>query len=572
MNTRNTSTVLHGLARKLIKNGVLSQERVHSLSLSASQASHSFYQHLFVKKPIPKTQLMELAASEFGLPLLELEALSLEQVPLTLVPFSLLEKYCVLPVQQQDRTLLLAIGDPESTSAIENIRFATGFLIQAVLCDAEKLSGLIRQLTHPRINTPLMPTLDQPLKKNDLRFNETENHISQTVEREPDTHIVRFVDKTLKDAITDCASDIHVEPYETYTRIRYRVDGVLHEITKVPLLMSHRIVARFKILAELNIAEKRLPQDGRMKLSLSTLHTVDFRVSTLPTLFGEKVVIRILDATNANMALDALGMSDEQLHHYRLAANQPHGMILVTGPTGSGKTISLYSALAALNTSQRNVSSVEDPVEIFVDGINQVNVNTKSGLTFAKTLRALLRQDPDVIMVGEIRDSETAEISVKAAQTGHLVLSTLHTNDAPGALVRLLNMGVAPFNLASSINLVVAQRLVRRLCLACRKPITYTDQTLSKIGFDLSQSSPIQLYHPHGCDGCTDGFRGRTGIFEVMPISPLISDLILTNTGINTIKKQAKQEGVDTIKQSGLIKAANGVTTLEEVERVTLDL
>ncbi len=565
-NLQPTPTILSGLGRRMLENRMLSNDDIHALHRSSAKEGHSFYHHVWIKKAIPHAQLIELASLEFGLPIVDMDSLNLEAIPLALIPFSLIEKHRALPIYQQGHILYLAVGDPQNNQGIDNIRFTTGFAIHAILCDREKLSRLIAQISSNRADKrPDLLRRPEPPKPTDW-FN-----LSQSTNKPSDTSVVSFVDEMLNKAISSCASDVHIEPYESHARIRYRIDGLLYEIANIPLATSNRIAARLKILADLNIAEKRLPQDGRMKLPLSTLHIVDCRVSTLPMLFGEKVVVRILDGTKYNMTLETIGMNSVQLQHYRHAANQPYGMILVTGPTGSGKTISLYAALAELNTPERNISSVEDPVEIFVEGINQVNVNTKSGLTFANTLRALLRQDPDVIMVGEVRDSETAEISIKAAQTGHLVLSTLHTNDAPGALVRLLNMGIAPFNLSSSINLVVAQRLIRRLCLACRKPVEYPNKVLINAGFDPSEIPSFQLYRPQGCDGCTDGFRGRTGIFEVMPISSKISELIMSKGDVDSIIRQARLEEVETMKQAGLAKVAEGITALEEIERVTLD-
>jgi type IV pilus assembly protein PilB len=355
------------------------------------------------------------------------------------------------------------------------------------------------------------------------------------------------------------------------TRIRFRIDGVLHDAINPPQGLVRKIIARLKILSQLDIAERRLPQDGRMKLAFSRNRSIDFRVSTMPTVFGEKMVIRVLDTTAANLGIETIGMTEKQLTYYREAALQPHGMILVTGPTGSGKTISLYSAMTVLNTTERNISSVEDPVEIYVSGINQVNINLKAGLTFAKTLRAFLRQDPDVLMVGEIRDLETAEIAVKAAQTGHMVLSTLHTNDAPSSLTRLMNMGVAPFNIASSVSLVIAQRLIRRLCDSCRDVVKFSPEALLQVGFKEEELDSLELFQAIGCSGCTGGYRGRTGIFEVMPMTNEIAEIVMAKGSTVEIERQARSEGFDSMRLSGLAKVAQGITTLEEIERVTTD-
>jgi type IV pilus assembly protein PilB len=387
---------------------------------------------------------------------------------------------------------------------------------------------------------------------------------------EVDTPVVRFVNKIFMDAIRQKASDIHIEPYEEKLRIRYRLDGVLHEIATPPLSLSARITARIKILSRLDIAERRMPQDGRMKLRLSKDHQIDFRVSTLPTQFGEKVVIRVLDSSGSDLGLEALGLEPEQFSLYEAAIRKPYGMILVTGPTGSGKTISLYSALSTLNSPVVNISSVEDPIEINLPGINQVNINERAGLTFATALRSFLRQDPDIIMVGEIRDLETADIAVKASQTGHLVLSTLHTNDAPATVVRLLNMGVEPFNVASSVHLIMAQRLIRRLCKTCRKPTKYPEEVLLSAGFSPSgDHKKLELFGPNGCDECTGGYKGRTGIFQVMPVSEAVTSLIIRNAGQDQIEQQAAAEGVMTLRQAGLVKVRSGITSLDEVLRVT---
>jgi len=390
-----------------------------------------------------------------------------------------------------------------------------------------------------------------------------------SVDLDANSPIVQYVNKTLRDAIVMGASDIHIEPYEKEARIRFRVDGLLVSADAPPLKFLQNITSRIKVLARLDIAERRLPQDGRIKIQFSRSRTIDFRVSTMPTLFGEKVVLRILDQSSANLKLDTLGMEPEQLATYQHATSQPHGMILVTGPTGSGKTVTLYSALAVLNTPDMNISSVEDPVEIYTDGVNQVSVNEKSGLTFARTLRAFLRQDPDILMVGEIRDLETADIAIKAAQTGHLVLSTLHTNDAPSAVTRLINMGVAPFNIASTLNLIIAQRLVRRLCPSCKKSTSLPTGVLLEAGFSDEQIKEATLFEPVGCGACTNGYKGRTGLYEMMPVSPETSELIMRKCTEAEISRQIRSEGILSLKAEGIKKVVSGLTSLAEVERVT---
>ena len=384
-----------------------------------------------------------------------------------------------------------------------------------------------------------------------------------------DTPIVRFVNKILLDAIKKGASDIHLEPYEKKFRVRFRVDGVLHEITTPPVTLAARIVARVKILSKLDIAERRAPQDGRMKLRLSKHRSIDFRVSTLPTLYAEKCVIRILDTTATTLGIDALGFEDKQKEAYLEAINRPYGMILVTGPTGSGKTVTLYTALNMLNSPERNVSTVEDPVEINLPGVNQVTINEKANLTFSAALRAFLRQDPDIIMVGEIRDLETADIAIKASQTGHLVLSTLHTNDAPSSLTRLLNMGVAPFNVASTVHLIMAQRLVRKLCLGCKKEVKVPEPALLNLGFREDELNDLQIFSPVGCDACTSGYKGRIGIFQVMPVTTDMGSLIMRGCTELDITEIARNEGVADLRRSGLNKVKEGITGLEEIERVT---
>ena len=562
---------LPGLARKMVANGLLTEPVALDVMKNALHENRSFFLQSIEQNSVPLTAASNLASEEFGIPMLELDAFNTELVPLQLVSTKIIEKHHVLPLYVRGQMLFIGVGDPGNNAPLEEIKFNTGLTASPILVDPKKLARLIDKLVQPDADLSLSDIVEEGnLGDIDLTSEVEDTGLDlEAMDLEIDTPIVRFVNKILSDAIRKSASDIHIEPFERMTRIRFRIDGVLHDAINPPMGLVRKIIARLKILSQLDIAERRLPQDGRMKLAFSRNRSIDFRVSTMPTLFGEKMAIRVLDTTAANLRIDTIGMTDKQLDTYREAALQPHGMILVTGPTGSGKTVSLYSALNVLNTTERNISSIEDPVEIYVSGINQVNLNEKAGLTFARTLRAFLRQDPDVLMVGEIRDLETADIAIKAAQTGHMVLSTLHTNDAPSSLTRLLNMGVAPFNIASSVSLVIAQRLVRRLCDSCRDVIKFSPEALLQVGFKEEELDSLQLFQAVGCSGCTMGYRGRTAIFEVMPMSNEIADIVMSNGSTVDIARQARSEGVKNMRVSGLDKVAKGITTLEEIERVT---
>ena len=564
---------LPGLARKMVANGLLTEPVALDVMKNALHENRSFFLQSIEQDSVPLTAASNLASEEFGIPMFELDAINTELVPLQLVSTKIIEKHHVLPLYVRGQILFIGIGDPGNNAPLEEIKFNTGLTASPILVDPKKLARLIDKLVQPDADLSLSDIVEEGnLGDIDLTSEVEDKSLDlEAMDLEIDTPIVRFVNKILSDAIRKTASDIHIEPFERMTRIRFRIDGVLHDAINPPMGLVRKIIARLKILSQLDIAERRLPQDGRMKLAFSRNRSIDFRVSTMPTLFGEKMAIRILDTTAANLRIETIGLTDKQLDTYREAALQPHGMILVTGPTGSGKTVSLYSALNVLNTTERNISSIEDPVEIYVSGINQVNLNEKAGLTFARTLRAFLRQDPDVLMVGEIRDLETADIAIKAAQTGHMVLSTLHTNDAPSSLTRLLNMGVAPFNIASSVSLVIAQRLVRRLCDSCRDVIKFSPEALLQVGFKEEELDSLELFQAVGCSGCTMGYRGRTGIFEVMPMSSEIADIVMSNGSTVDISRQAKSEGIKNMRVSGLDKVAKGITTLEEIERVTTD-
>ena len=565
------SIILPGLAKKMVKHGLLSEAAATEINIRAMEEKRSFFLQCIEQNSIPATQACEVVSEDFGIPFMDIEAMNADLAPLELIPAQLIEKHYIMPLFMRDTRLFIAVGDPSNTTALDEVKFNTGLSVSQILVDPRKLAIVLERILDKDSDVSLTDIVNEEgLHEIDLESEAEEDGFSG-VDLTIDTPIVRFVNKILQESIRKGASDIHIEPDEKQTRIRFRIDGVLHDAINPPKGLVHKIIARLKILSSLDIAERRMPQDGRMKIQFSRNRTIDFRINTMPTLFGEKMVIRILDTSAANLGLETIGMTEKQLARYRLAADQPHGMILVTGPTGSGKTVSLYSAINLLNTTERNISSVEDPVEIYVNGVNQVNVNERIGLTFAKVLRAFLRQDPDVLMVGEIRDLETAEIAIKAAQTGHLVLSTLHTNDASSSLTRLVNMGVAPFNIASSVSLIVAQRLVRRLCDSCRQPVDLPDDVLIRAGFREEDIADLQLYEAAGCSGCSAGYRGRTGIFEVLPMSDAIAELVMTEASTLEIERQARAEGVKAMRQSGLEKVAAGVTTLAEVERVTTD-
>ena len=559
-------TTLSGLSRRVVEANLLSKERARETFEAAQKSHRSFLQEALDQGGADRTALLRCASEESGMPLMDLRAFDLGCRPQEIVDGRFLETHGVLPLFQRGSKVFLAVPDPSDISGLDAFTFQTGFGVEAILVDPKLLTQVIRDIVSG-ISSELADLNEDP----GLEDMATKTAApSSTETAEVDTPVVRFVNKILMDAIRQKASDIHIEPYEGKLRIRYRLDGVLHEIANPPLSLAARITARVKILSHLDIAERRIPQDGRIKLTLSKGHEIDFRVSTLPTQFGEKVVIRVLDSSGADLSVSALGLEPEQLKAYEDAIYRPHGMILVTGPTGSGKTVSLYSALSTLNSPEVNISSVEDPIEINLPGINQVNINEKANLSFSTALRAFLRQDPDIIMVGEVRDLETADIAIKASQTGHLVLSTLHTNDAPSTIIRLLNMGVAPFNVAASVHLILAQRLVRKLCAACRKPVEYPEEVLTGAGFSGSGSfKNLKLFGPEGCDECTRGYKGRTGVFQVMPVTEAIAELIVQNAGQEAIEKQSIAEGVMTMRQAGLVKVRAGVTTLEEILRVT---
>jgi type IV pilus assembly protein PilB len=561
---------LSGLALRLVKDHMITERDAISAYQEANRRRVGFITHLVEHKLIDSRRIAVAASHEFGVPLLDLNAIDLLNLPVNLVDERLVRKHRALPLFRRGNRLFIALSDPTNDQALEEIRFNTGLSTEAVLVEEDKLHAAIETAIEAQ-DTTMTELMDADLDKLEIAPDDEEIRDEADMNID-DAPIVRYVNKLLVDAIAAGASDIHFEPYEKFFRVRFRQDGLLREVASPPLNIAGRLTARLKVMSRMNIAERRVPQDGRIKLKVSKTRDIDFRVNTLPTLYGEKIVLRILDSASAQVGIEALGFEAEQREAFLEAIHKPYGMVLVTGPTGSGKTVSLYTALNLLNKPEINISTVEDPVEIQVPGINQVNMNPKTGLTFASALRAFLRQDPDIVMVGEIRDLETAEIAVKAAQTGHLVLSTLHTNDAPQSLTRLANMGVAPFNIASSVLLIMAQRLARRLCAHCKKPQDLPHHVLRQEGFaETDIEEGIVVFGPVGCDRCTKGYRGRVGIFQVMPISEDTRRLILEGGNAMQLAAQAQREGIFDLRASGLRKVREGTTSLEELNRVTKD-
>ena len=508
------------------------------------------------------------ASQEYGLPFFDLDAIDLRSLPINLINEKLIRKHHVLPLFKRGETLFIALSDPTNFQALDEIKFQSRLHPEIILVDERKLSKAIETCLEAD-ETSISALLDEELENLDITGGDEEFNKADINTDIDDAPIVRFVNKILLDAIKKGASDIHMEPYEKYFRIRFRADGILYQVASPPTNIATRIVSRVKVMAKMDIAERRVPQDGRIKMTLSRNRAIDFRVNTCPTLFGEKVVLRILDPSSAQIGIEKLGLEPEQEALFLQAINKPYGMVLVTGPTGSGKTVTLYTGLNILNSVERNISTAEDPVEITVEGINQVNMNVKAGLTFANALRAFLRQDPDIIMVGEIRDLETAEIAVKAAQTGHLVLSTLHTNDAPQTLNRLMQMGIEPFNIVSAVILIMAQRLARRLCEYCKVPANYPEHTLIATGFKEDELKTLKIYSPVGCERCTNGYKGRIGIYQVMTLSDSMRTLILEGGNALQLAELAKSEGINDLRASGLNKIRLGITSLEEIDRIT---
>jgi len=570
-----TQGPLTGLPRRLVQDGVVSEADLMAALNAIEGKSANLVPHLVANRLGDARQIAIAAAHEFGVPLLDLDAVDLDLDVVKLVDEKLLLKHRILPILQRGKRLFIAVCDPTNLQALDEIKFQTTLRIEAIVVEQDKLEARVARAIEAVDTTMSDLGGDDDgfdLENLEVSGGEEEAGADVTSSDVDDAPIVRFVNKVMVDAIKKGASDIHFEPYEKHFRIRLRQDGVLTEIARPPVALAMKVSARLKVMARLDIAERRIPQDGRIKMKLSKNRAIDFRVNTCPTLFGEKVVCRLLDPSSAQLGIDALGYEEDQKQIYVENLAKPYGMILVTGPTGSGKTVSLYTGLNILNTTDRNISTAEDPVEINVPGINQVNVNPKVGLTFAAALRAFLRQDPDVIMVGEIRDLETAEIAIKAAQTGHLVLSTLHTNDAPKTLTRLVDMGVKPYAIASSVSLIIAQRLARRLCSNCKEPVDVPAEALIKEGFTRADvDAGVTIFHAKGCSQCTGGYKGRVGIYQVMPCTEAIGRIIMEGGNAMQIAAQAKAEGVADLRQSGLKKVKDGLTSLEEINRVIVD-
>ena len=571
MATASTATNLSGLALRLVRDNLLSPTDAERIQAEALSKKTSFVTQLVESKKLDSNTIAKVASEDFGIPLFEINSLDLEMAPIKLVDEKIIRRHRVLPLFKRGTRLFVAVSDPTNLQALDEIKFHTGLGTEPILVEEAKLAVIIEKSLDAQDTSLADLAGDDSLENLEIIAGEEGAEAGSTGGEEGinDAPVVKFVNKVLMDAINRGASDIHIEPYEKTYRVRYRQDGMLTEIANPPLAMAARIAARLKILSRLDIAERRIPQDGRMKMRISKNRAIDFRVSTLPTLWGEKIVMRILDPTSATLGVEKLGFEDFQKQLFLDAINRPYGMVLVTGPTGSGKTVTLYTGLNILNTPDNNISTAEDPVEINLAGINQVNINEKAGLNFASALRAFLRQDPDIIMVGEIRDLETAEIAIKAAQTGHMVLSTLHTNDAPSTLTRLANMGVPPFNIASAVNLIMAQRLARRLCPHCKKPIDIPKHALLKAGFREEDLNGLVIHGAVGCDACNGGYKGRVGIYQVMPVTPAIGEIIMRGGNQLDIQKQAEKEGVPDLRRSGLKKVKDGVTTLDEIERAT---
>ncbi|WP_299178006.1 type IV-A pilus assembly ATPase PilB [uncultured Neptuniibacter sp.] len=564
------SQPLSGLAKRLVNEGVCSAEVAMDAAVQSRERQQTFISYVIEQRLVSAYRAAAAASEEFGIPLLDLDALDMSSLPQGLINDSLITKHHALPLQKRENRLFVAISDPTNIQALDEFKFQSGITTEAVIVEEDKLSKAIDSFLDDQGSA-----LDD-LEDSDLDNLEIDDATPKESEEESaedaanDAPIVRFVNKILLDSIKNGASDIHFEPYEKSYRIRSRIDGILQEIAKPPSNLASRLSARLKVMSQMDISERRVPQDGRIKMKISKNRAIDFRVNTLPTLWGEKIVLRILDPSSAKMGVEALGFTEHQKDLYLNTLHRPQGMVLVTGPTGSGKTVSLYTGLNILNTEERNISTAEDPVEINLEGINQVHVNTKVGLTFAEALRAFLRQDPDVVMVGEIRDLETAEIAIKAAQTGHMVLSTLHTNSAPETLTRLRNMGVPAFNIATSVSLIIAQRLARRLCESCKKPLALPEITLKEEGFSEQQIKELNLHEANfdGCNKCNRGYKGRVGIYEMLPMSSEVAEIIMENGNSLDILRVAEQQGFINLRRSGLAKVAEGITSLDEMNRV----
>ncbi len=566
------STAISGLPRRLVQDGIVDEEAMLQAMEDARKTGATVVAHL-VEAEIADSLAVAVAAShEFGVPMFDLESLDLDVDVVKEVDQKLLSKHRVLPLMLRGKRLFLAVSDPTNLQAIDEIKFQSGHRIDPVVVEQDKLQEYITKALEA-VDTSMDDLADEDFDLEGLEVTGGEQELDdEDSDAVDDAPVVRFVNKVILDAVKKGCSDVHFEPYEKTYRVRTRLDGILHNVASPPQMLAAKVCARLKVMARLDIAERRVPQDGRIKMKLSKTRAIDFRVNTCPTLFGEKIVLRILDPSSAKLGIEALGYEEDQRQLYLDAIARPHGMILVTGPTGSGKTVSLYTGLNILNTEERNISTAEDPVEINLPGINQVNVNPKIGLTFASVLKAFLRQDPDIIMVGEIRDLETAEIGIKAAQTGHLVLSTLHTNDAPTTLTRLVDMGVKPYAIATSVRLIIAQRLVRKLCDNCKEILDIPEEALLAEGYTKQEMDEgLRIYGPVGCKSCQDGYKGRAGIFQVMEVSEATQRIIMSGGNATDIADQAEKEGFWNLRRSALQKVKDGITSLDEVNRVTTE-
>jgi type IV pilus assembly protein PilB len=566
------TTSFGGLAKRLVNEGLVDAAVMQKALIESQREQSSLISYLVKNKIAKSAQVAWLMADEFGDPLFDLDALDFDLIPKEHIDEKIVKQYNALPIFKRGKRLFVAMGDPTRLDAIDAIRFNTGLNVETVVVEEDRLVKLIEKILEGSSNK-MMEGLDDDLENLDITGGEEDPNKKDSgtsTSSEDDAPIVKYINKILLDAIKMGASDLHFEPYEKAYRIRFRVDGVLREHTRPPVQLALKLAARLKVMSQMDISERRVPQDGRIKLKLSKTRAIDFRVNSLPTLFGEKLCLRILDPSSAMLGIDALGYEPDQKALFMAALEKPQGMLLITGPTGSGKTVSLYTGLNILNNEETNISTAEDPVEINLEGINQVNVNARVGLTFAAALKAFLRQDPEIIMLGEIRDLETAEIAVKAAQTGHMVLSTLHTNSAPETLTRLRNMGIPSFNIATSVNLVIAQRLGRRLCSACKKPMDVPKKSLIEMGFtEEDLATGFTVYQAVGCDQCRDGYKGRVGIYEVMKITPKLAKLIMEDGNSIQIADLSRSEGFPDLRRSGLVKVMAGITTLQEMDRIT---
>ncbi len=564
-----TSGLHLGLSTLFIRKGLLDESSLSEAIKQSQKNKQALVTTLVTSKLLSARTIAELCYEEYGTPLLDLNEFDLSSIPDEFLNKKLIDKHRCLPLFKRGNRLYIATSDPTNIAALEDFQFSAGLHAEAILVEEDKLSKALEKVLEEDLSSLDLDGLDEESLAG-IEVTDADKRQQEESEGKDDAPIVIYINKILTDAIRKGASDLHFEPYEKRYRIRFRIDGILHEVSEPPISLSGRISARLKVMSKLDIAERRVPQDGRIKMKLSRNKSIDFRVSTLPTLWGEKIVMRILDSSSAQLGIEKLGYEEDQKQAYLEMLARPQGMILVTGPTGSGKTVSLYTGLNILNTEERNISTAEDPVEINLEGVNQVHINPKAGLTFASALRSFLRQDPDVVMVGEIRDLETAEIAIKAAQTGHLVLSTLHTNSSAETLTRLLNMGVPGYNIASSVNLIIAQRLARRLCPECRQPEDIPEHELLQLGFTQQQiDAGFTTYKPCGCEFCSGGYKGRVGIYEVMKMSDEIARTIMEGGNSLQIATTAKQQGMRDLRLSGLLKVIQGVTSIAEINRVT---